>query len=156
MSKRVSLLNAAFAKFNVTFTPCVTCYRATHAVEIFHLFHFVFGLSPSVLRRVALRCQLQHLFDTHFHTTAFPTAVCVPFYVCLVKDAVTTSRRCVASNYHIAVCLDLERIRMQTLVACCIVLLLYCLEELCKTTKMRTVVSVEVRTEYFLKKSTAV
>ena len=100
-----------------------------------------------------MRCQLQHLFDTHFPTTAFPTAVYVPSYVCLVKDAVTTSRRCVASNYRIAVSLDLKRIRMQTLVAYCILLLLHCLEELCKTTKMRTVVSVEVRTEPFLVRS---
>ena len=61
-------------EFDVTCTYCVICYHATHAVEMFHIIHFVFGLSSSVLGSVALRCQLQRFFDTHFPTTDFLTA----------------------------------------------------------------------------------
>jgi len=72
--------------FNVTCTSCVICYHATHAVEIFHLIHFVFGLSPSLLGSVALRCQLLHFFDTHFFTKVFPTSVSLCAVVCVPRS----------------------------------------------------------------------
>ena len=64
---------------------------------MFHFIHFLFGLSPSVLGRFALRCQLQRFFDTHFpyQKKSFQLQlVCVPLYVCLVQDAVANFRLC--------------------------------------------------------------